>query len=248
MSRSMPGRRRSWRDRLPRGLAHAVVRDHAESDAVRRRRVRMVAGTLAVGSALLGRSFRSQPGSREFYTETLSVAGVWTAGALLSGPLHLGWIESRDGTHARPLVTPLATGVVTFGLFSAAASVAQRIPVLEQALQRVLAFAVEGEDRLVLLTTLTNGLAEELFFRGALYAASPDHPVVVSTVAYTAVTASTRNPALVVAAAVMGTLFGLQRRASDGLQAPALTHLAWSTLMVRRLPRQLRRPTVGALA
>ena len=99
-------------------------------------------------------------------------------------------------------------------------------------------FAEEGNDPLVLATTLANGLGEEVFFRGALYAAlDADHAVAVSTAIYTLATVSTRNPALILAAAVMGTLFGLQRRASGGLQAPVLTHLTWSTLMVRYLPR-----------
>ena len=67
-----------------------------------------------------------------------------------------------------------------------------------------------------------------------------DRAVAASTAVYTLATASTRNPALVLAAAVMGTLFGLQRRASGGLQAPVLTHLTWSTLMVRYLPPLFR--------
>ena len=62
----------------------------------------------------------------------------------------------------------------------------------------------------------------------------------MSTAVYTAATVPTRNPALVLAAAVMGTLFGLQRRATDGLQAPLLTHLTWSALMVRFLPPLVR--------
>jgi hypothetical protein len=43
----------------------------------------------------------------------------------------------------------------------------------------------------------------------------------------------------------MGTLFGLQRRATQGLQAPALTHLTWSALMVRYLPPLFRRAHDG---
>ena len=50
----------------------------------------------------------------------------------------------------------------------------------------------------------------------------------------------TRNPALVLAATVMGTLFGAQRRASGGVQAPVLTHLTWSVLMLRYLPPLFR--------
>ena len=88
---------------------------------------------------------------------------------------------------------------------------------------------------------MPNGLGEEIFFRGALYAAlDDDRAVAVSTAVYTLVTATTRNPALMLAAGTMGTLFSLQRRATGGLQAPVLTHLAWSTLMVYCLPPLLR--------
>ena len=38
---------------------------------------------------------------------------------------------------------------------------------------------------LLLLVTVLNGIAEELFFRGALYAAIPRHQVPITTVAYT---------------------------------------------------------------
>jgi len=38
----------------------------------------------------------------------------------------------------------------------------------------------------------------------------------------------------------MGILFALQRRATGGVQAPLLTHLTWSTLMLRYLPPLFR--------
>jgi hypothetical protein len=44
----------------------------------------------------------------------------------------------------------------------------------------------------------------------------------------------------VLAATVMGTLFAAQRRASGGIQASTLTHLTWSTLMLRYLPPLFR--------
>ena len=34
----------------------------------------------------------------------------------------------------------------------------------------------------------------------------------------------------------MGTLFGVQRRVTGGIQAPVLTHVTWSVLMLRYLP------------
>lgn len=225
----------------PMPLTHIVPISYVEGAAVVGRRRKVVAGTSVVGAALLGASLSTEPGSKKFYASTGVVAGVWALGGLASGPLHLGWIQTRDERLRRPILTPLATGVGAFGAFYAAALVARRIPVLDEAISRVLVFADEGDDRLVLLTTLANGLGEEIFFRGALYAAIPGHPVAASTAVYALSTTTTRNPALVLAATVMGTLFGLQRRASGGLQAPTITHLTWSALMLRFLPPLFRR-------
>ncbi|QNN55011.1 CPBP family intramembrane metalloprotease [Nocardioides mesophilus] len=221
-------------------LSHVVPVAHAETDQVVRHRQRVVAAVSVAGAAALGASLSTSPGSKRFYGATLSVAGVWVAGGLLSGPLHLGWIQARDQRLRRPVVTPVITGVGAFGFFYACALVARRIPVLDEAISRVLVFAEEGDEPLVLLTTLANGLGEEIFFRGALYAALEDHPVVASTAVYALATTTTRNPALVLAAGVMGSLFALQRRATGGLQAPAITHVTWSTLMVRYLPPLFR--------
>ena len=160
---------------LPKPLTHVVRIEHDEPDAVRRRRRRVVAATSIAGAGLLGASLSTRPGSRGFYLSTAAVAGVWTVGGLASGPLHLGWIESRDETVRRPVLAPVATGVGVFGLFYGAALVSRRIPVLDAAISDVLSFADEGDDRLVLLTTLANGLGEEVFFRGALYAALRNH-------------------------------------------------------------------------
>ncbi len=78
---------------------------------------------------------------------------------------------------------------------------------------------------------------EEVFFRGALDEAAADHgPVRVSTGSYVLATTATRNPALVLASVATGTLFALERLVSGGIQAPLLTHLTWSALMLRFLP------------
>ncbi|MEO5709643.1 MAG: CPBP family intramembrane glutamic endopeptidase [Nocardioidaceae bacterium] len=236
------GRARSQVEaRLPMPLTHVAPVEHPETTAVARRRRRVVAGVSVVGTGLLGLSLSTKPDSKAFYGLTAAVAGTWTAGGLLSGPLHLGWIQGRDQHLRRPVVTPVATGVGAFAFFYACALVARKIPVLDHAIGSVLTFAEEGSGPLVVATTLANGLGEEVFFRGAMYAAlDADRAVVASTAVYTLATVSTRNPALVLAAGVMGTLFALQRRASGGLQAPVLTHLTWSTLMVRYLPPLFR--------
>ena len=55
-------------------------------------------------------------------------------------------------------------------------------------------------------------------------------------------TVDTRNPALVLAGTATSVLFGLQRRTSGGILAPALTHLTWSLLMLRYLPPLFQTP------
>lgn len=228
--------------RLPLALRAPVPVHHDETPAVVRRRQRVVAATTALGAGLLGVSLSTAPGSRRFYASTLAVAAVWVGGGVASGPLHRGWIEGPDRRLRRPVLAPVAAGVGAFGIFVGAAAVASRIPMLDRAIGDVLAFAEQGTDRWVLATTLANGVGEEVFFRGALYTALADHhPVASSTAVYTVATVATRNPALVLAASVMGALFALQRRSSRGLQAPALTHVTWSTLMVRLFPAVYRR-------
>ncbi|SDY46331.1 hypothetical protein SAMN05661080_03552 [Modestobacter sp. DSM 44400] len=223
--------------RLPSWLAEKVPRDHRESDAAFHRRRLVTAGVAVAGAGLLGVSLSQKPDSPAFYGLTLGVAGTWVAGGLASGPLHLGWMRSPADTLERPLLTPVALGVGSFGLLYAAALLARRVPVLGAAITRVLRYAHQGSLPLVLTTTLANGLAEEVFFRGALYAAMGTRgPVLKSTAVYALATAATRNPALVLASVAMGLLFGLQRRATGGIQAPVLTHLTWSVLMLRYLP------------
>ena len=228
------GRGSRW---LPAWLVEKVPRDHRESDEAFRRRRRVTAGVALAGAGLLGVSLSRRPGSPEFYGLTLAVAGTWAVGGLASGPLHLGYRLSRTQRLRRPLLTPVLTGAGAFGAFYGAAVVARQVPVLDRALTQVLRYAHQGSTPLVLTTTLANGLAEEVFFRGALYAAAgSEHPVLTSTVVYGLATTATRNPALVLASLVMGLLLGLQRRATGGIQAPVLTHLTWSALMLRFLP------------
>jgi uncharacterized protein len=227
--------------RLPSWLVEKVPRDHRESDAAFHRRRRVTAGVSVAGAGLLGLSLSRRPDSPAFYGLTLGVAGTWVAGGFASGPLHLGWIRSPANTLRRPVVTPVMLGAGSFGLFYGAALVARRIPLLRAAITRVLRYAHQGSPSLVLTTTLANGVAEEVFFRGALYAAvGTEHPVLKSTAVYALATTTTRNPALMLASVVMGLLFGLQRRATGGIQAPVLTHLTWSVLMLRFLPPLFR--------
>lgn len=225
---------------LPALITERVPRDPRETAADLRRRRRVVAATALTGAGLLGVSLSTRPDSRAFYGLTLSTAATWILGGVASGRLHRGRMPTNYRLH-RPTVVPILTGVGAFGAFYAAALVSKRIPVLDRAITSVLRYAEHGSGPLVLTTTLANGAAEEVFFRGALFAAADGRrPVLVSTGVYMLATSSTRNPALVLASGVMGTLFALQRRASGGIQAPILTHLTWSVLMLRFLPPLFR--------
>jgi uncharacterized protein len=108
---------------------------------------------------------------------------------------------------------PVLTGAGAFGLFYGAARLARRMPPLNRAISSVLDYADDGSTVLVLLTACANGVAEELFFRGALWSVVEEsHPLVKTTLAYAATTAATRNPALVLAGTATSVLFGLQPR------------------------------------
>jgi uncharacterized protein len=228
--------------------AHPLRPTAARGESARelRRRRRVVGATAVVGAGVLGASLSTKPGSGHFYGLTGATALTWVVGGLAAGPLHRGRTpghgRSSEGRR-RPVVGPILTGVGAFGAFYAAALVARRIPLLNRAISSVLRYADQGSGGLVLLTTLTNGAAEEVFFRGALYAAAgpaPRRAAVASTVGYVLATTATRNPALVLASGVMGALFALQRRATGGIQAPLLTHVTWSALMLWFLPPLFR--------
>jgi CAAX protease family protein len=223
-------------------LIDKVPRDHWETDAAFRRRRRVVGAVSVAGAGLLGLSLSTRPDSPEFYGLTLGVAVTWLGGSIASGPLHLGWMPAGL-TYRRPVVVPVMVGAGAFAAFYGAALAARRVPRLRRAVASVLQYAEQGSDPLVLLTTLANGAAEEVFFRGALYAAvGSRYPVVKSTAVYALATTTTGNPALVLASVPMGILFAVQRRATGGIQAPLLTHLTWSTLMLRYLPPLFREP------
>jgi membrane protease YdiL (CAAX protease family) len=221
-------------------LIDRVERDHSQPDRAFRRRRVVVAVTLVAGAALLGVSLSIRPGDTAFYPLTLAVAATWAAGAFLSGPLHLGRI-ALGGRPRRPILTPIATGVVTAAVFGVGALVVREIPALRDSVNAVLAHARYGAVLPILLVTVLNGVAEELFFRGALFAAiGRRHAVPISTLVYAAATIATLNAMLVFAALLLGAVLGLQRRASGGVLAPILTHITWSVAMLFALPALIR--------
>lgn len=205
-----------------------------------RRRV-VCAVVLLLGAVTLRASLGVAPGDALFYPATAGLALVWLVGARLSGPVAPGHARPRHGeqpTHG--VVQSFVWGALLLVLFLAGALVVSRVPVLEQPVQDLLDHARRGSLPLVALITAVNGLAEEYFFRGALFQAlGRRQRVAVSAVLYTVVTAFSGIPLLALAAFMLGILTGLQRRATGGFLAPTVSHLTWSLGMLLLLPPTL---------
>lgn len=220
-ARDVRGRREAWR--LPPAPAPGPER-------WRRRWV--VAATLALGAVALAGTLAAPRGSGTFTALGLLAGTVWTVGALLAGPGPGPPVTGRQAAAAA------AVGALTYLAFAGAALVADRLPVLDGAIDEALNRAEAGPLAAVLAVVVLNAVGEELFFRGALPAALAGEwraPVAVG--AYVLVTVATLNVALVVAAAVMGTVFMAVRLVAGTVAASAVTHVTWSVLMLLALPR-----------
>jgi len=224
------------RREVRRSLWDRVPRDHRESARALRRRQWVTGVVVVVGAGVLGLSLRIAPGNDSFYPATLGLALVWTVGAFVSGPLHLGRAWQGDEPGPRPVLVPLLCGALLAVVFVAGALVVREVPWLDHQVRHVLDHADQGSIPLLVLVTALNAVAEELFFRGALYAATPRYPVVVTTAAYTLATLATGNAMLAFAAMLLGAVVGLERRATGGIQAPVLTHVVWSLILLLALP------------
>lgn len=221
---------------IRRSLWDVVPRDQRDSEAAFRRRQVVAAIVVLVGAGVLGWSLRLEPGGNLFYVAAVVLAGVWAAGAFLSGRLHLGRISGGTEVFVRPILAPVLLGLLMVGIFVLGALVVREIPPLADYVSSVLAYADEGSLTALAIITFFNGIAEELFFRGAMYAAIPRHPVLWTTIAYVVATLATGNVMLGFAAVLLGAVCGLERRASGGILAPILTHITWSLSMLFLLP------------
>ncbi|HCB07726.1 MAG TPA: type II CAAX endopeptidase family protein [Nocardioides sp.] len=221
-----------------RALWDVVPRDHRQEPRELRRRQLVTVGFVVLGAVVLGLSLRIEPGSRWFYPATFGLAAVWVVGAFASGPLHLGRIAVRD-RHARPILTPIVIGLGLAAVFVAGAYLVRTVAALDRLEGQVVSiidYADQGSLPLLIVITAVNGVAEELFFRGAAYAAITRNPVFWTTIAYAVATLATGNVMLSFAALLLGAVVGLERRASGGILAPILTHCTWSLTMLVVLP------------
>ena len=209
---------------------------HEETpSAIRRRRV-IVVIVLLIGATLLGLSLSRTPGSTEFYVLTLALAAVWALGARLSGPVHMGSVHFRGRTR-RPVITGSVIGVGLGAVFIVGGLVAREIGPVRDYIVDVLEYANYGTLWLVVLITVINALAEEMFFRGALFTAiGRFRPELVSTIVYAIAVSAAGNPMLGFAGVILGAVCAYERRITGGVLAPMLTHFFWGLVMVLALP------------
>lgn len=214
-----------------------VDRDHWQTPAQFRRRQAVSAATLAVGGPVLRQALRQPSGSRAFQGWTVALAGVWTVGAFASGPLYVGRSPSA-AEPVRPFVRPVLVGMGATALFTVGGMVVVQVPALRGQIEGVVRHARQGDLRVVMPLTLVTGAAEELFFRGGLYAAVPQpHQVAVTTAVYGCTTLFSGNPMLVFASGVLGVITGEARRVTGGVVSPVIIHAVWSAGMLQILPR-----------
>lgn len=208
----------------------------AGDSATDRRRIGVVGVTAAVGMATLAWSLNTDPGSGRFYVATATLAIVWTAGAVLAGPGPGGRVGViRPG--GRRVAEPLVFGVVVAGIFVLGALVVRQIDVLADAVDDVLDYARRGSGAMVVALALVTAVAEELFFRGAVYDALPRrHAPIVSTLVYVLTTLASGRAVLAFAALVLGAALAGQRHVTGGYVGPAITHVTWSAAMLFVLP------------
>lgn len=203
------------------------------SDADRRRRRITAAVTLVVGAATLAWSLRLPPADPMFLPSTLVLAAVWTIGAVACGrPLRA---EGRPfARRALPeLGLGLAAGTVLLLVFLAGASLVADVAVLRDPVQQLLAHAHWGALVPVLGVAVLNGIVEEVFFRGALHDAVAGRLApLLTTLAYTLVTACAGVVLLAFAALVLGAACSAMRRVTGALIAPIACHLTWSIGMI----------------
>ena len=193
----------------------------------------IVGVTLLAGVAMLTLTLHLEPGDETFVLTALATAAIWAVGARACGPLAM-----RGPTAlGRQAGIAAAFGSMALLLCLAVGVVVSDIPFLAEPAEDLLAHRGTAALPVMVLITALNGVGEEMYFRGALYdTVSARLAWIITAVAYTGATLPSGILLLSAAAALLGVLTGLLRRATDGLLAPIVAHLIWSLGMLFLLP------------
>jgi membrane protease YdiL (CAAX protease family) len=190
---------------------------------VRRRSGLVLLATLVAAAWLTRVAYVAAPRTR---WPVVALVLVLLDGSVLSGGMPAG---HRRGRH--PVVRPLLAALLLFAVFALAGFFARLVPAVDHGVEAVVRHA-EGDGLWwAAFAAGVAGVAEEVFYRGALLE-RVRLPVLTATAAHVLATLPTGNVALAGAAALLGLACGVSRRASGGWWAPAVTHAAWSVLML----------------
>ena len=207
----------SW---LRNALVAKVPRDHRDAPEVLRRRQWVTGIVVVIGGIVLGLSLRLEPGSPWFYAGSLGPLRACGPRAP-SPPVRSTWAGSPAATTTSgPSSRRSCSASAWPGCSSSAGSSCARSRSSPARSATWSPSPTRASIPLLVLITAVTGAAEELFFRGAAYAATPRHPVLVTTALYTLATFATGNVMLTFAAVLLGLVVGLERRASGGILAP----------------------------
>lgn len=193
----------------------------------RRRSLFVLLGTLVVAAFLTREAFEAPPGTTRY---TYLIAATLLAGTFLSGDA-----PKPNRRAKRPVVGPAITGALLFVTFAVLGWLTGWIDALDDGAAEIVRHARAGPAWEVALGTTVAGVAEEVFYRGALFERLR-LPVVTTTLAHMATTLLAANLALTMAAGLLGFVLGMSRRASGGWWAPAVTHVVWGLMIVMWLP------------
>ena len=152
-------------------LIDKVERDHRQSDAAFLRRRIVVAATLAVGATLLGLSFSTRAGRSVVLPADLR-AGRDLGDRQFRVRTAASGSHQPAGSARRPIFTPILVGLILAAIFAVGGLIIRTIPALASLTEDVIGYARANNLTLVFVILVVNGIAEELFFRGALFAAS----------------------------------------------------------------------------
>lgn len=191
--------------------------------------------TLALGAVVTAWTLAVPAGDPRFYAGTTLLALVWLVGALLArraAGRPLRRVVPTGRSAGRDALLGIGVGAALTGVFLVGAGLVSFLPSLRTPVEALLDHATEGSTLLVLGLTLLNGVAEELFFRGALFDALRSfHPTVTTTLVYTLVIASSGIWLLVLAGVVLGAVSARLRVLTGGTTASILAHTTWSAGM-----------------
>ncbi|MDN5631101.1 CPBP family intramembrane glutamic endopeptidase [Kocuria sp.] len=203
--------------------------------ATRRRTIWVVVATGVVAAACLAWSLRIPAGDPWFYPATFMLAAVYIIGS--SAALRMTGERLPWAVTPRGLRDAVLGGLGLAALFVAGGFMVRFLPPLAGPVHELLDHARVGGLAMVALTTAVNGVAEEAYYRGALWRVLPrGRRILVTTVAYTLVTSLAGIPLLALAAAALGALVGWLRERTRSLLPCVVAHLIWSLTMLFVLP------------